>query len=109
MATLIETLASDMQAAIADYEQVFTWRGFDYPCVINSTRSAIIVAKSLFNPGEYPIRGEGITVAGATRQVLALNNSHLNFAPGGFIESIPFVDDPADPALVIEFGKVISQ
>jgi len=101
-------LAADMAAAIEVYDQSFFWRGFQYPCVISSRSSTLIVAKALFTGGEYPARGDAIMIAGKNRQVVKLNNSALRPSLGGLIEDRPFVDDPADPALSIEFGKLIN-
>ncbi len=101
-------LAADLAAAIEVYEQSFFWRGFEYPCVISSRSSTLIVAKALFPVGGYPPRGESIIVAGKNRQVVKLNNSALRPSMGGLVEDKPFVDDPTDPALVIEFGKLIN-
>jgi hypothetical protein len=101
-------LAADLVAAIADYDQTFYWRGFAYPCVISYHSSTLIVAKALFPNSDYPQRGDSIIVASKTRQVVKLNNSALTPTMGGLVEDRPFVDDPSDPGLSIQFGKLIS-
>src|SRR5438105_1569139 len=106
--SLGEELALDMAAAIEGYEQSFFWRSAEYPCVIASGKDTLIVAKSLFVNAQYPPRGDSILVAGQNRQVVKLNNSALKFSVDGLVEDKPFVDDPTDPALLVEFGRIIT-
>ena len=81
----------------------FTWKGNDYPCVINHFRHLVQTKKSYFPNAVYPKWGEIITVAGKDRQVTAMNGSVLVAASGGMYEDPPFTDDPNDPVLELTF------
>jgi hypothetical protein len=80
----------------------FSWNGRDIAGVISG--QTITAAKSSF-PAGYPPIGAAILVAGKKRQVKALANSMLELIPGGLRDKTPFVDDPSDPGLLIEFGS----
>ena len=81
----------------------FVWKGRTIGGVISG--QTVTAAKSDF-PDGYPEIGRSvIIVAGKKRQVKALANSALELMPGGTREKTPFVDDPSDPGLLIEFGS----
>jgi hypothetical protein len=99
-----DELADDLAAAIADYEQTFTWHGSPYDCVINHETSILSTAKSLFAGAVYPQIGDTIRVAGVDRQIKQIGKAGLEAKAGGFQEDRPFVNDPSSPGLDIMFG-----
>jgi hypothetical protein len=108
MATLGDDLDADLQAAISDYGQSFIYRETSYPCVLSSHTSSLVVSKAVFPARKYPRFGDVITVTGKVCAVKGLNNSMSFLAAGGVVEDRPFIDDPNQPALIIEFGNVMT-
>jgi hypothetical protein len=96
--------------SLAAIGETFSWNSQSYACSIDSAKHSLTTAASFFgSPPKYPKRGDKIIVAGRTVQVTKLNNSAMRAAAGGMVEDQPFVDDPSDPALDIEYDKFIKK
>lgn len=103
-----------LNAALLDMISVngvtFTWAGSSYDCVLNADSATVITPKSQFANRSYPQRGDTIQILGKNQQVTAIGNSTSEYIDGGIIDiSIPFTDDPTNPALLIAFRPFINK
>jgi hypothetical protein len=107
---------SDIENALLETFDVvgdsFSWSAKSYDCVIDHVRHTITTAKKFFGAvgqRKYPKCGELIVVAGRTVQIVKRGNAEIKAVSGGFVEDPPFIDDPSDPALDLEYDKVIKR
>jgi len=92
----------------------FQWKTKSYPCSIDHKAHVLTTRKALFSFENadstvrvYPKRGESIVVSGKSYQVTKLSNAAMRAVAGGTTEDQPFVDDPGDPSIDIEYDKFI--
>lgn len=109
MSALTAGIDAALTDAFATAGQTFAWNGQDYDCVLNAEQNALVTSKSLFARSGFPIQGDIIRVAGKDRQVEGIANSIVELIPGGSGSDTAFVDDPANPSLIISFSSFIGK
>jgi hypothetical protein len=110
--TLAAELNADLGHAIASYEQSFTWSGRQISAVINYRLSRILTVKSFFGAvgnRVYPKCGQTVMIAGKKYQIVRKGNAQIKPVAGGFIEDPPFIDDPTNPSLEIEYARFVTK
>ncbi|HKP93453.1 MAG TPA: hypothetical protein VJS88_06120, partial [Chthoniobacterales bacterium] len=103
-----EALATSIEIA----GDTFSWNGRNYAGVIDQVNRILTTSKSYFEGRVYPKCGDAIRIVrtsgpGKKYQIVRKGNSRIEASRGGFIESPPFVDDPGDPALELEFDHFV--
>jgi hypothetical protein len=110
--SLAQELDADLVAAVAAYEQNFTWNGRRISCVINSRLAKLTTLKSFFGDTGarvYPQCGQALIIGSDKYQITKKGNAEIKAVTGGFIEEPAFIDDPTDPALEIEYARFITR
>ena len=107
MSLLTAGIADALTDALATAGQEFDWQGVPYRCVVNAEQATLVTSKSLFAANGYPQPGDVINLAGKRRQITTIANATDVFVAGGINSDVQFVDDPANPALAIQFTRFI--
>jgi hypothetical protein len=103
---------ADLADAVRTYEQSFLWNGRQISAVINYRLSRLVTSKSYFgDPGArtYPKCGQTLIIAGRKYQITRKGNAQIKAVTGGFIEDPPFIDEPTNPSLEIEYAHFVTK
>jgi hypothetical protein len=110
--SLAEELDGDLREAVYSLEQSFVWSGRRIAAGINYRVNRILTAKSFFGSSGnrvYPKCGQTILIAGRKFQITRKGNAQIKAVTGGFIEEPPFIDDPTNPYLEIEYAHFVTK
>jgi hypothetical protein len=114
MSQLSDLAAEGLAMSIEIAGDSFSWNGRNFSGLIDHINHTVTAAKSDF-AGVYPKCGDAIriyppgSVNGKKYQIVRKNHARLQVVRGGFVEDPPFVDDPGDPALELQFDHFVKK
>jgi len=109
MSQLADLAEEGLTASLDIAGDTFAWNGRPYSAIIDHVNRTATTAKSYFEGGPYPQCGDPIRVNGKKYQITRKGNARLKAVRGGFVEDPPFVDDPGEPALELQFDHFVKR